>query len=111
MAKNSTHLLAFNEPELSSQANLTPEQAAELWRQLMEPFAGRAKLGAPAVSNDGWQWINAFLTQCENCTIDFVPIHWYNPWWQTADLENWVKMICGLPGNRSVWVTEVSVVS
>ncbi|KAF3766763.1 hypothetical protein M406DRAFT_253877, partial [Cryphonectria parasitica EP155] len=106
LTNGSTHLLAFNEPELSSQANLAPADAAALYLQFLQPFAGQAKLGGPAVSNDGWDWINQFLGNCSECTIDFLPIHWYNPWNLTSDLETWVEKICGLPGRRPVWVTE-----
>lgn len=108
IANGSAHLLAFNEPELSSQSDLEPSDAADLYRQYLQPFAGQAKLGAPAVSNDGWDWINQFLGNCSGCTVDFIPIHWYNPWNLTSDLENWVNMTCGLPGGRPVWVTEAS---
>lgn len=101
------HLLDFNEPELSYQGNIPPAPAAAYYMQYMQPFAGCARLGAPAVSNDGYEWLLQFLSNCTACTIDFLPIHWYNPWNLTDDLENWVHSICALPGNRSVWVTEV----
>lgn len=106
-ASATTHLLAFNEPEQPQQANMAPAPAAAYYMQYMQPFAGSARLGAPAVSNDGYAWLEQFLGNCSACTIDFVPIHWYNPWNLTADLEDWVRRICALPGNRSVWVTEV----
>ncbi|EEA28825.1 hypothetical protein TMatcc_002825 [Talaromyces marneffei ATCC 18224] len=101
----SGHLLAFNEPEQSGQSNLTPQQAADAWRTYMEPFAGHAQLGAPSVSNDGYEWLSEFLQACSNCHIDFVPIHWYNDHTLEFDLENWVNRICSLTG-RQVWVTE-----
>ncbi|PSR92148.1 glycosyl hydrolase catalytic core-domain-containing protein [Coniella lustricola] len=106
IANGSTHLLAFNEPEQSAQANLSPAVAASFYRVYLEPFAGQAKLGAPAVSNDGWDWLNQFLGNCSDCTIDFIPVHWYNPWNLTSDLEMWVNKTCGLPAGRPVWVTE-----
>ncbi|KAK4079034.1 CAZyme family GH128 [Trichoderma harzianum] len=102
----SGHLLAFNEPELGSQANLSPGDAANAWRQYMEPFYGHAQLGAPAVSNDGYNWISQFLQACSDCHIDFIPIHWYNDWTLEADFENWVNSICSLGGGRQVWITE-----
>ncbi|RAO70944.1 uncharacterized protein BHQ10_006956 [Talaromyces amestolkiae] len=101
----SGHLLAFNEPEQSGQSNLTPQQAADAYITYMEPFAGHASLGAPAVSNDGYEWLSEFLQACSGCTIDFVPIHWYNDASLESDLENWVNSICSLTG-RQVWLTE-----
>ncbi|KAF3400913.1 Alkali-sensitive linkage protein 1 [Talaromyces pinophilus] len=101
----SGHLLAFNEPEQSGQSNLTPQQAADAWRTYMEPFVGHAQLGAPAVSNDGYEWLSEFLQACSDCNIDFVPIHWYNDASLESDLENWVNSVCSLTG-RQVWLTE-----
>lgn len=76
IAAGSEHLLAFNEPENAGQSNINPTAAADAYRKYMEPFAGKAQLGAPGVSNDGRDWMTKFLAQCSNCTIDFVPIHW-----------------------------------
>jgi hypothetical protein len=101
------HLLAFNEPEQTGQANLSPTDAANAWRTYMEPFYGHAQLGAPAVSNDGYSWISQFLQACSDCHIDFIPIHWYNDWTLESDFENWVNSICSLGGGRQVWITEV----
>lgn len=103
----SGHLLAFNEPERSDQSNLSPQEAADAWNQYMEPFVGHAQLGAPAVSNDGYDWLEQFLQACSNCHIDFVPIHWYNDHTLESDLENWVNSICSLTG-KQVWLTEAS---
>ena len=106
--KGTTHLMSFNEPERPDQANLTPAAAVAAYKQYMQPFAGTARLGAPAVSNDGHDWIVNFLNQCNGCEIDFIPVHWYNDYTLEADFENWVHQICNLPGNRPVWITEVS---
>lgn len=76
IAAGSEHLLAFNEPEIPGQSNINTTAAADAYRKYMQPFAGKAQLGAPAVSNDGRDWMTKFLAQCSGCTIDFVPIHW-----------------------------------
>lgn len=100
------HLMAFNEPEgIPGQANMAVDEAVNAWRAHMEPYHGRALLGAPAVSNAGWDWITQFLSQCQGCHIDFIPIHWYNPHPMEWDFENWVNRVCGL--GKLVWVTEV----
>lgn len=106
LASGSGHLLAFNEPERSDQANLTPQEAATAFKKYMTPFVGSASIGAPAVSNDGYAWITEFLGLCTNCGIDFIPIHWYNDHTLFSDFKNWVTSICDL--GYTVWITEVS---
>ncbi len=105
LGQGTGHLLAFNEPEQRLQAAMSVGEAVQAWWEYMEPYAGRARLGAPAVSNDGWDWITQFLNECQGCHIDFVPIHWYNPTWLEHDFETWVNRICSL--GRPVWITEV----
>lgn len=56
---NSPWLLGFNEPDLSNQANLTPEQAAALWRQVETLYPGR-KLVSPAPSHFDVAWLGRF---------------------------------------------------
>jgi hypothetical protein len=53
IAAGSKYLLAFNEPDLSSQANMSPSQAAASYKKYMMPFAGKAKLVSPAITNGG----------------------------------------------------------
>lgn len=76
IAAGSEHLLAFNEPENAGQSNINVTAAADAYRKYMQPFAGKAQLGAPGVSNGGRDWMTQFLGLCSDCTIDFVPIHW-----------------------------------
>lgn len=38
------------EPDLQGQADMTIAQAVAAWKQYMEPFAGQAKLVAPAIT-------------------------------------------------------------
>jgi hypothetical protein len=67
-------VLAFNEPDLASQANMDPATAAKLWIQYLEPLrAGGIKLGSPAVTQNGAMWIREFLHICNgSCTVDFL---------------------------------------
>lgn len=103
-------LLAFNEPDRPDQANMSPGDAVNAWRQYMEPYKPRAWLGAPAVSNGGYDWIRQFLDQCQGCHVDFIPVHWYNDHSQPDDLINWMNKICSLANSHGIphiWLTEV----
>ncbi|KAF8186940.1 hypothetical protein K438DRAFT_1596048 [Mycena galopus ATCC 62051] len=78
-AKN---VLAFNEPDMPNQSNISPTTAATLWMQYFEPLKttdSGIRLGAPAVSSgeSGLDWLAEFMTACATCTIDFIPFHWY----------------------------------
>lgn len=66
--------LAFNEPDLQSQANMDPATAAKLWIQYLEPLrATGIKLGSPAVTQNGAWWLRQFFQACNgSCTVDFI---------------------------------------
>lgn len=60
----------------------------------MEPFAGKAKLVGPAVTNGGGvEWLQQFLGNCTGCTIDAVAMHWYDTATVSCSLQ-----ISELPG-------------
>lgn len=106
----STHLLAFNEPDLSTQSNISPADAAAGYKTYMEPFAGQAKLGGPAVTNGGspagLTWLGDFLEACNDCTIDFVPIHWYDSATNFGYFVSYIQDAYIASGNRTLWITE-----
>lgn len=109
LATGSTHILGFNEPDYSLQANLDTASAAAGWKTYLEPYAGKAKLGSPAVTNGaapmGLQWLEGFITACADCTIDFVCIHWYNGG-SAADFKAYVAQAYAAGKNRPLWITE-----
>jgi Glycosyl hydrolase catalytic core len=110
IAAGSDTLLAFNEPDLSSQSNLTPQQAASLYQQYMQPLACDARLAAPAVTNGaapmGLAWLQDFIGLCEGCNIDVVPIHWYDSATNFAYFQNYIPEAYIAGGNRTLWITE-----
>ncbi|MGW5638935.1 glycoside hydrolase family protein, partial [Streptomyces sp. NPDC003832] len=74
-----TALLGFNEPDRADQANLTPEQALDLWPRLQSTGL---RLGAPAVSYGGEVadgWLDRFMRGAaeRGLRVDFIPLHWY----------------------------------
>jgi hypothetical protein len=94
---------------------MTPDFAVEKWHELVQPYAGQAKLGAPSVSNSetpgmGLDWLETFLNKCSDCTIDFIPIHWYA---ESGDFEYFKQCVTNAHDvakaagfDVPVWVTE-----
>jgi hypothetical protein len=109
IAAGSTHLMCFNEPDLGSQSNLSPAAAAAGYKTYMMPFAGKAQLGSPAVTNGGspmgLTWLGNFLTACTGCQVDFVCIHWYNGG-DAAAFMAYIDQAYTAGGNRPLWITE-----
>jgi hypothetical protein len=110
LVSGSTYLLGFNEPDHSQQANISPSAAAAGWMQFMQPFAGKAKLGSPAVTNGGGDmgltYLGNFLGACGGCTIDFVNIHWYDSASNVAYFKKHVQDAYAAGKNRPLWITE-----
>jgi hypothetical protein len=112
----STHLLGFNEPDMPQQAALSPSDAVSAWGTYMEPFAGQAKLGSPAVSNSdapnqGLDWMKQFLDACSHCTIDFIVIHWYQQGVTGAAdaFKQHVTDAISAANGKPVWITEFGI--
>lgn len=104
-----TALLGFNEPEIPEQANMSVEEAVQLWRDVVVPVKRKfaLRLGSPGMSSDVGRskpWLNAFLSQLHGAhEIDFLVLHWYGP--HFGDMRNFLEDMhrtYGLP----VWVNE-----
>lgn len=102
----------FNEPDIKSQSNIAPADAAKLWMQHMQPFAGRATLVSPAITNGappamGTGWLDQFLAECGRlgCTVDAVAAHIYA---SAKDTAYWKKYITdlGTRYEKPVLITE-----
>ncbi|KZP11932.1 glycoside hydrolase family 128 protein [Athelia psychrophila] len=107
IAAGSTHLLGFNEPDNGGQSNLTPSAAAALWKTNMEPYAGKAKLVGPAVTNGGGvQWLQQFLGNCTDCTIDAISMHWYDTAVNLCYFTGYFTDASTTFPNYPIWITE-----
>jgi len=108
--EGATVVLGFNEPDMSSQSNLSPSDAATLWMQYIQPLKTQHNviLGAPAVSSSpgGLPWLASFLDACKDlgCTIDFIPLHWYGDGVQ--NFYNYISSAHGEFPGYPIWVTE-----
>ncbi|MCJ1423246.1 hypothetical protein MMC29_001128 [Sticta canariensis] len=77
-------VFASNEPDNAGQANLSPQDAAKVYKQYMMPLKGRgAGLATPAVTNGvgsaGLNYLETFLTFCQDCEFDLINVHHYVP--------------------------------
>lgn len=111
--KEGRSLLTFNEPDLPQQANMTPEQALDLWPQLEKTGL---RLGAPAVAGDGdkpGKWLDRFMKGAEerHLRVDFIPVHWYGSDFgpeATDHLAGYLQRIHDRY-KKPVWVTEYAL--
>ena len=108
-------LLGFNEPDLAGQAEMTVEQALELWPQLQ---ATGMRLGSPAVAYGGntpGGWLDRFMTGAKqrNLRVDFITVHWYGSDFGDAAVGQFLGYVdavhrrYGLP----IWVTEYGLMN
>jgi len=107
--QNSAHVLGYNEPDNSGQANLTVSQAVGNWPTMMQ---WGLRVGAPAVSDSGTtgqglSWLYAFMAQADSVgyRVDYIPIHYYKCGWTTSQFSNYLAQIYQTTG-KPVWVTE-----
>ena len=75
-------LLGFNEPDRENQANLTPDEAAVLWRKVERLYGADWKLVSPAVSHTDVDWLRrfyaAYLDRFETAPqLDALAVHCY----------------------------------
>ena len=98
-----TSILGFNEPDASSQANLSVEGALEAWQYMTQTGL---PLGSPAAVHADNQWMRDFMSGAaqRGYRVDYVTVHWYGG----DDVDgflNHVDHIHNLYG-KPVWVTE-----
>lgn len=110
-ARGSTHLLGYNEPDRPDQANMTVADAIGAWPDVLWPGL---RVGAPAVSDGGLNWLYDFMSQADaaNLRVDFVPVHYYRCYGNVGDpagtanqFYNFLKGIYDTV-KRPLWVTE-----
>jgi len=102
----STHALGFNEPNEVGQSNMTPEQAAQLWQQYIQPLKAYGyTLVSPACSSrpNALPWMQEFMGNCTGCTVDIVGMHYYDI--TVAGFQSWVEEFY-TTFNLPIWITE-----
>ncbi|GLZ57141.1 sigma-70 family RNA polymerase sigma factor [Micromonospora sp. NBRC 107095] len=109
------YLLTFNEPDLPEQANMTVEQALDLWPQLM---ATGSRLGSPAVAwggPDPQGWLDRFMTgaQARGHRVDFITLHWFGADFTTATAVAQLRQYLQAVYQRyrkPIWLTEFALI-
>src|SRR5574343_224524 len=107
---NSAWLMGFNEPDLAGQANLSPERAAELWRELERKWPDR-KLVAPAPSHLHPEWLVQWWVAYEERygqppRVDALALHCYLSADNCIRLAQEYAGLAEVWGIREGWVTE-----
>lgn len=103
-------ILAFNEPELPDQANMTASAAAEAWLRCIEPLRKqRIRCGSPGISSapQGVPWLQEFtaLIRAGGSDVDFWALHWYGE--GLGGLYDYIWSTHARLGNdKPVWITE-----
>jgi len=113
--KSGSVLLGFNEPDHAPQANMTVQQALDLWPYLM---ATGMRLGSPATAADpslSGSWLEQFMegANARGYRVDFVCVHWYGETfdpdvavYRLKDFLQAVHRKFRLP----IWLTEYSLI-
>ncbi|MFC0526996.1 sigma-70 family RNA polymerase sigma factor [Phytohabitans kaempferiae] len=109
------YLLAFNEPDLDGQANMSVEQALELWPRLQ---ATGSKLSSPAVAFGGADpggWLDRFMSGAKSrgYRVDFVALHWYGGDFTTANAVDQLRRYLQAVYDRykkPIWLTEFALI-
>jgi hypothetical protein len=108
-------LLGFNEPDLGGQANMTVEQALDLWPQLMATGM-RLSSPAPAYGADRpGGWLDRFMSgaKARGYRVDFIALHWYGADFSpaaTGQLKGYLQATYDryhLP----IWLTEYALIN
>ncbi|MGC5016018.1 sigma-70 family RNA polymerase sigma factor [Streptosporangium sp. DT93] len=109
------YLLAFNEPDLPAQANMTVERALSLWPQLMS--AGRV-LGSPSVAfgaDTPGGWLDRFMSGAaeRGYRVDFIALHWYGADFRTeaavGQLRSYIQAVYRRY-RKPIWLTEYALI-
>ncbi|MFE9687069.1 glycosyl hydrolase [Streptomyces sp. NPDC006285] len=113
-AREGKNLLTFNEPDSPAQANMTPEQALDLWPRLQKTGLN---LGAPAVAADADKpggWLDRFMKGAgqRGLRVDFIPVHWYGSdfsYAATYQLAAYLERVHERY-KKPIWLTEYALI-
>ena len=111
-ADGSLHgFVGFNEPDISSQADMSVETAVDFWSKHVLPAKKNIPsftLGSPAISNgpNGIPWLKDFIHRLggiEKASIDVIVIHYYSP--NVEHFKQYVQEVYNTFG-KPLWINE-----
>ena len=113
--KSGSVLLGFNEPDRPDQANMTVQQALDLWPHLM---ATGMRVGSPATAADPslpGSWLEEFMDRAKarGYRVDFVCVHWYGEEFDIDGAVNQLKNFLQAVHRKfqlPIWLTEYSLI-
>ncbi|PVG04196.1 hypothetical protein CPB86DRAFT_778456 [Serendipita vermifera] len=100
-------VLAMNEVNEGSQANMSVEEGLRQWREYIMPMRERGTLlGSPSVTSapSGKDWLVQFTNSLgDNEKPDFYAVHWYD-----VDADAFINYVTDIHNTfgKSVWITE-----
>jgi hypothetical protein len=108
-------LLGFNEPDMSSQSNMTVPEALSLWPKLMSTGM---TLGSPAVATGAATpggWLDRFMHRAmsRHYRVNFITVHWYGSDFVTSQAVSQLKGYLQAIHARyhlPVWLTEFALI-
>lgn len=101
---DSNYILGYNEPDIESQANITPEVGLQYW-PLIEATGKRTVSPVASNPNGPSSWVSTFL---ESADCDAVALHCYGG---IIDVNRLLKAVDSMweAYHKPIWVTEVSI--
>lgn len=108
---NSNYILGFNEPDLSGQANLSPEEAAKYWNILEQKYPNK-RLISPAPSHENVEWLEKFRNAYYQLydkypKFDGIAFHCYKPWARECiEVGEYFINLAHQWGISEIWCTE-----
>ena len=101
-------LLAFNEPDLSDQSNMTVDEAIELWPKLESTGL---RLGSPAGAAVEDAWVEQFMAKAKEkgYRVDFLTLHVYQDFTHPSSVASLKSALERLHNkyNLPIWITEI----
>jgi Glycosyl hydrolase catalytic core len=107
-------LLGFNEPDMSSQSDMSVGQALKAWPQLM---ATGMRLGSPAVATGAATpggWLDRFMrgAASRGYRVSFIAVHWYGGDFATgqavSQLKSYLQQVHARY-RKPIWLTEFAL--
>ncbi len=101
-------LLAFNEPDLTDQSNMSVSKAIELWPQLESTGL---RLGSPAGAAVEDDWVEEFMAIAKEkgYRVDFLTLHVYQDFTHPGSVASLKAALERLHNkyNLPIWITEI----